>query len=69
MVYEEPKDYLEPGKSKDDGGREIMVQKCPAYGNPREVGIEMEQCQAYGPTLAVTQMFAIKQCLVTCIVL
>ena len=28
----------------------------------------MEQCQACGPTLAVTQMFAIKQCLVTCIV-
>ena len=48
VVYEEPKDYLEPRKSKDDGGREIMVQECPAYENPREVDVEMEECQAYG---------------------
>ena len=31
VVYEEAEDYLEPGKSTDDGGRGIMVQKCPAY--------------------------------------
>ena len=25
-----------------------MVQEGPAYGNPREVGIELEECWAYG---------------------
>ena len=45
VVYEEPKDYL----STDDGGtRGIMVQECPAYGSPREVDVELEECQAYG---------------------
>ena len=44
-VYEEPEDYI---SGADDGGRGIMVQECLAYERPREVGIELEECQAYG---------------------
>ena len=45
VVYEDPEDYI---SGADDGGRRIMVQECPAYERPREVGIELEECQAYG---------------------
>ena len=48
VVYEDPEDYVEQRKSKDDGGRGMIVQEYPAYERPREVGIELEECQAYG---------------------
>ena len=45
VVYEDPEDYI---SGADNGGRRIMVQECLAYERPREVGVELEECQAYG---------------------
>ena len=52
VVYAEPRDYygLEPRKSKDYGGRKIIIQEYPANvrNPPREMDIETEECRAYG---------------------
>ena len=49
VAYEETKDnQRELSKLQDKNGREAMVKESPAYENPREVAIDLEDCRAYG---------------------
>ena len=49
LIYEDP-DKVQQYKSKYIGGRDIDMQECPAYREPRKetlVDIKLEDCSAY----------------------
>ena len=49
LIYEDP-DNVQQYKSKHIGGRDIDMQECPAYREPRKetlADIKLEDCSAY----------------------
>ena len=49
LIYEDP-DKVQQYKSKYIGGRDIDMQECPAYREPRKetlADIKLEDCSAY----------------------